>query len=221
MKIIDAHSHLEYISYKAQPDIVGTVCCATNEDDWSVLLNMNDKNVFPAFGIHPWFLENIKDGFDVRLSEMLEQNKSAMVGEIGLDKYKPDMDKQIEVFIKQLEIAIKYKRPVFIHCVGAWDKIFQILKRYKKYELPIMVAHAFNGSIEIIENLITGYNIMFSFNRVDNIIKNIPDDRILVETDAKSNVVLSDIVDKIADIKNNENMADIIYQNTMRVLNND
>ena len=221
MKIIDAHSHLGYISYKAQPDIVGTVCCATNEADWNVLLNMNDRNVYGAFGIHPWFLENINDGFDVRLSKILEQNKSAMVGEIGLDKYKPNMDNQIEVFIKQLEIAIKHKRPVFIHCVGAWDKIFQILKRYKKSELPIMVAHAFNGSIEIVEKLIAGYNIMFSFNRADKIIKNIPDDRILVETDAKSNVVLSDIVDKIADIKNNENMADIIYQNTMRVLNND
>jgi TatD DNase family protein len=221
MKIIDAHSHIEYISYKYQSDIVGTICCATNEDDWSVLLNMNDKNVFPAFGIHPWFVENIKDGFDVRLSEMLEQNKSAMVGEIGLDKYKPDMDKQIDVFIKQIEIAIKYKRPVFIHCVGAWDKIFQILKRYKKYELPIIIAHAFNGSIEIVKNLLAGYDIMFSFNRPDDIITNIPDNRILVETDAKSNIVLSDIVDKIAVIKNNKNMSDIIYQNTMRVLNND
>lgn len=221
MKIIDAHSHIEYISYKYQPDIVGTICCATNENDWNILLNMNDRNVYGAFGIHPWFVENINNDFDTRLSKILEQNKSAMVGEIGLDKYKPNMDKQIEVFIKQLEIAIKYRRPIFIHCVGAWDKISQILKKYKKSELPIMVAHAFNGSVEIIENLISGYNIMFSFNRADNIIKNIPDDRILVETDAKSNIVLSDIVDKIADIKNNKNMYDIIYQNTMRVLNND
>lgn len=220
MKIIDAHSHIEYISYKVQPDIVGTICCATNENDWDVLLDINDKNVYGAFGIHPWFLENINDGFDIRLSEILEQNKSAMVGEIGLDKYKPDMEKQTYVFIKQIEIAIKYKRPIFIHCVGAWDKIFQILKKYKRNELPIMVAHAFNGSLEIVNNLIDNYNVMFSFNRADNIIKNIPNDRILVETDAKSNVVLSDIVDKIASIKNNKNMSDIIYQNTMRVLNN-
>ena len=220
MKIIDAHSHIEYISYKVQPDIVGTICCATNENDWDVLLDINDKNVYGAFGIHPWFLEKINDGFDIRLSEILEQNKSAMVGEIGLDKYKPDMEKQIYLFIKQIEIAIKYKRPIFIHCVGAWDKIFQILKKYKRNELPIMVAHAFKGSVEIVNNLIDNYNVMFSFNRADNIIKNIPNDRILVETDAKSNVVLSDIVDKIAVIKNNKNMSDIIYQNTMRVLNN-
>lgn len=219
MKIIDAHSHIEYISYKYQSDIVGTICCTTNEDDWSVLLNMNDKNVFHAFGIHPWFVENINNDFDTRLSKILEQNKSAMVGEIGLDKYKPDMDKQIDVFIKQIEIAIKYKRPVFIHCVGAWDKIFQILKKYN--DLPMIIAHAFNGSIEIVKNLLARYDIMFSFNRPEDIITNIPDNRILVETDAKSNIVLSDIIDKIAVIKNNKNMSDIIYQNTMRVLNND
>ena len=76
MKIIDAHSHIEYISHNIQPDVVGTICCATNESDWNNLANIisGDKNVYGAFGVHPWFVDTIKDGFDKRLYDLLKLN---------------------------------------------------------------------------------------------------------------------------------------------------
>lgn len=223
MKIIDSHTHTDYISTEYQSGVVECICCAKCESEWGELLDVinNDKNVYGAFGVHPWNVSDVKDGFDTRLYEILKTNRSWMVGEIGLDKYKPDMEKQIEVFIKQLDIAVELQRPIMLHCVGAWDKIFQILKQYKKSVLPIIVAHAFNGSTEIVENLVSNYNVIFSFNSVDkkDIISCIPNDKIAVETDAKSNVVLSDIVDKISNIKNTD-MENIIYQNTKRILQN-
>lgn len=226
MKIIDAHSHIDYISCKYQSDIVRTICCSTKESDWDKLVEIvyTDKNIYGCFGIHPWFVQDISDGFETRLYDLLKTNDSFMVGEIGLDKYKSGIDKQIDVFQKQFDVAIKLKRTVFLHCVGAWDKILHILKQYKKSELPIIVAHDFNGSIEILNNLVKNYDMLFSFNKIDKSqeisrIQHIPINKILVETDAQKDISLKEIINKISVIKNESDIWKIIYENTLRILN--
>ena len=227
MKIIDAHSHIDFLTHNIQPDVVGTICCATEESNWNNLVDIMDadKNVYAAFGVHPWFVSNIKNDFDISLEKLLGTNCKFMVGEIGLDKYKPDMDKQIEIFVKQFDVAVNLQRTVFLHCVGAWDKVLHILKQYNKLKLPIIVAHDFNGSDKILQNLIDNYNIMFSVHRVDKPceiqrIEQIPSNQILVESDAKDNVLLCDVVNKITQIKQNADMPDIIYNNTQRLITN-
>lgn len=227
MKIIDAHSHIDYITSDFQDDVVGTICCATNESGWAKLIGLveKDRRVYGAFGIHPWFIGDIGVDFEKRLYDLLKSNDSFMVGEIGLDKYKPDMDKQIEIFQKQFDIAVKLNRAVFLHCVGAWDKILHILKQYNKSKLPIIIAHDFTGSDEILDNLIKNYDMFFSIHKIDknheiNRIEQIPINRILVETDAKPDIVLHNVIDKISKIKNESNADKTIYENTLRILNN-
>ncbi len=222
MKIIDAHSHIDYITHNFQNDVVGTVCCATKESDWPILVDMikHDKNIWGAFGIHPWFVELSEDGFDKRLEDLLKTNHSYLVGEIGLDKYKPNIEKQLEIFQKQFDIAIRLKRTVFFHCVGAWDKILHVLKQYKQSDLPIIVLHDFNSNDEILDKLLEYESIYFSlgknalydrFCRIDKI----PMNRILIETDADKNIILKNLIDKIS-----KNELDI-YNNTLRVLSNE
>lgn len=229
MKIIDAHSHVDCITHKIQTDVVGTVVCTTVESQWKKLIDIidNDNCVYGAFGVHPWFIDSWNDKCDARLEYVLKMNQNFMVGEIGLDKYKPNMNKQIEFFKNQFDIAIRLQRTVFIHCVGAWDKILHILKMYKKSVLPKIVFHAFNGGIDVLEDLLKNYGdcIYFSFGK--NVIYDrncriykIPLDKILVESDGKYDVNLVDVVNKIAEIKDNPNMANIIYDNTQRVLQN-
>lgn len=227
MKIIDAHSHIDYVTHDYQGDVVGTVCCATNELQWGMLAGMvaRDNKIYAAFGVHPWFVSGATKDFDVRLEFLLKTNRNFMVGEIGLDKNKPSMDKQIDIFIRQLEIAIRLKRTMFVHCVGAWDKMLHILKQYKKSEMPIIVFHAFNGNAQIVQNLLDNYNVMFSFCKNalydrNCRIEQIPSDKILVETDGKSSINLNDIVNKISEIKCDLNMPNIIYENTLGVLKN-
>ena len=172
MEIIDAHSHIDFMTHKEQKNVVGTVCCTVDEVQWEVLLDMvkHSNKIYPAFGIHPWHIKFLDDGFELRLDNLLKTNISFMVGEIGLDKYKPDMDKQIIVFEKQFDLAVKLHRTVFIHCVGAWDKIFHILKRYKQSELPNIVMHAYNGNKKITNELLHYDNIIFSFNKILSLI---------------------------------------------------
>lgn len=227
MKIIDAHSHIDYISHLFQNDISGTVVCATQESEWKMLIDLcaQDNNVYGAFGIHPWFVDFIRDGFDNNLKGILQNNCKYMVGEIGLDKYKPCMEKQMDVFIKEFNIAVELKRTVFVHCVGAWDKMLHILKQYKKSDLPMIVFHAFDGGIQIIDNLLENYenNVMFSFGK--NVvygrncnIEHIPLNKILVESDGKQDVPLINVVNKIAEIKKIEDVSDSIYNNTLRIV---
>ena len=222
MKIIDAHSHIDYVTHNFQDDVVGTVCCATKESEWDKLVEMmqGDKNIYGAFGIHPWFVDSVQQGYEKRLESLLKTNRNYMVGEIGLDKYKPDMDKQLEVFQNQFDIAIRLRRTMFLHCVGAWDKILHILKQYEHSELPIIVLHDFNSNDEILDKLLEYKNMFFSlgknalydrFRRIDKI----PKDRILIETDADKNIVLKNLVNKIS-----QNESDV-YNNTLKVLNNE
>ena len=225
MKIIDAHTHVDYITPDVQSGVVGCVCCSTIEDDWKKLIDLieEDNRVYGAFGIHPWFVNLVQDDFDVRLKNLLETNLNYMVGEIGLDKYKPNMEKQMDVFIKQFDLAIRLNRPIFLHCVGAWDKILYVLKQYKK--LPIIVMHAFNGNENVLNNLLKYKNIYFSFNKNalydrNNRIEQIPTNRILIESDGKKDVNLMKIIDEISSIKNESKIGDIIYNNMLRVLEN-
>lgn len=227
MKILDAHTHLDYITQKYRRDVDGCICCATREDDWQNIVDlMNDDNrVYGAFGVHPWFVDSIVCDFDKQLEELLNQNPNYMVGEIGLDKYKPDMKRQVEIFITQFNIAVKLKRTVSLHCVGAWDKVFYILKQYKKSELPMIIVHAFNENDDVLGNLSKYENMYFSLSK-NSInggkcrIEQIPQNRILVESDGKKDVVLFKIIDTISYIKNEPNMANIIYENTQRILKN-
>ena len=229
MKIIDAHSHVEYVTHKFQSSVVGTFCCATNESQWNELINMmkTDSQIFGAFGIHPWFIDSVSNDFESKLKNLLLKNPQFMVGEIGLDKYKPNMDKQIELFEKQLNIAVNLHRVVSIHCVGAWDKIFHILNKYKKSDLPYIIAHSYSGNLDITKRLLNSYdNIMFSFAKIDEKhdfqrIDQIPANRILVESDAKKDVVLSETIKQIQNIKQCDNLSNIIYNNANMVLKNE
>ncbi len=228
MKIIDAHSHIDYITYNHQKDVVGTICATTTENQWIKLINLmcQDKNIYGAFGVHPWFVDSVSSNFIQQLECLLNANSNYMVGEIGLDKYKPNMDKQIECFIKQFDLAVKLNRPVFLHCVGAWDKILHVLKQYKTNQLPIIVAHSFNAGHDILKQLLRYENIMFSFcnlcmSHKNCCIEQIPIERIVVESDGKENSDLVKCINDIIKSKHNDNADIIIYNNTQRIIKNE
>ena len=227
MKIIDAHTHIDYLTYIYQPDVMAVICSATMESEWQKIIDLikNDNRVYGAFGIHPWFVNDVIVDWDKHLELLLATDSNYMIGEIGIDKYKPDITKQTECFIKQMDIAIKLKRTVFMHCVGAWDKILYILKQYKQFELPIIVMHGFNENEQILTQLLKYKNIYFSLGKNAVYGKNcrieqIPINRILIESDGKNDCLLKDIVNQISYIKNDENVANIIYDNTKRILKN-
>lgn len=184
MKYTDAHCH---IITQPQHEIVCDICDATNEGDWDKIIDTtNNENIFGCIGIHPWYINNLQKDWESRLYEKLIQNPTVMVGEVGLDKHKPDIETQIKVFTIQLEIATKLKRPLHLHCVGAWDKLLHIFKSTGNNMPPVILAHKFNDNPTIIEQIADKYNVYFSYSTEirPDIVLATPTKRILTESDA-------------------------------------
>lgn len=167
-----------------------------------------EEGVYAAVGLHPSHLieqdvereengETIKykskpEEFDYDFYLNLAKNKKVVgIGECGLDYFRNNdesfKEKQKEVFVKQLKLAREINKPIIIHCRDAHEDLLEILRL--EAELPSGVMHFFTGSLEQAKKYIElGFYISFSgvitFTKAyDEVVKNIPLDRILIETD--------------------------------------
>lgn len=235
-KYINAHCHLQNFNNVAQVlqnaefvGIYGFISDAASVNDWEKLLELKKKyeNVHVGIGIHPWYINEYSESVLEYMRNILKNNPDIMVGEIGLDKYKADIKKQEDIFIKQLILAAEFNRSAHIHCVGAWDRLLHILKGLREKVPHLMVLHGFAGSVEISRSLLREYNVFFSFSPVINnwksrlnVIKEMPLDRVLVESDDANPDVILEVVKKIAEVLGLSvaQVADVIYDNSQRFL---
>jgi len=205
MILFDAHNHiqdqrlfsdLENVMKRAQLAGVERMaikgCC---EEDWSKVEEIINryKHAYFTFGYHPWFINARSDQWLQTLENLLTTYPQASVGEIGIDhaiENRNDTDQEA-IFLKQLELARKFARPVTIHCRQAWGRLLELLDQFG--ELPHgMLIHCFGGSAEIATELVKrGGYISFSGSitrphskKAAAAIRAVPDDRILIETDA-------------------------------------
>lgn len=228
MDFCDAHVHLNdinsLVNYQKKNDVKKIASCAFYPKDMKEQLNLMDfvnkdfgkdfgveiKNIF---GLHPWYLDN--DNYE--LFEKIFLNNSDKIhgiGEIGLDLYtnelKNNLSKQIEFWNRQLELAIKFEKPVVVHFRKAINYIFQDCVKLKK--LPGVVFHDFAGTFQEADSILKkGVNGYFSFGgsllkgrkkSIECVLK-LPIDKILVESDEPfQNVLLVDVYKKIVEIKN-------------------
>lgn len=235
-KYINAHCHLQNFNNVAQVlqnaefvGIYGFISDAASVNDWEKLLELKKKyeNVHVGIGIHPWYINEYSESVLEYMRNILKNNPDIMVGEIGLDKYKADIKKQESIFETQLGLACEFNRSVHIHCVGAWDRLLHILKGLREKVPHLMVLHGFAGSVEISRSLLREYNVFFSFSPVINnwksrlnVIKEMPLDRVLVESDDANPDVILEVVKKIAEVLglSAAQVADVIYDNSQRFL---
>ncbi len=203
-KLIDAHLHLqdeafskdigEVIARAADAGVDRMVCCGTCEDDWPLVMNLArcERRIIPCFGLHPWHIGNRGEAWMSKLRRYLEGTPSG-VGEIGLDKYREDLDEraQEKIFRLQLAVARELDRPVTIHCLRAWDWLMRVLR---SEEIPRagVLLHAFGGPPELVPAL-ADLGAYFSFagdvldekrHRKRRALAAVPPERLLFETDA-------------------------------------
>ena len=127
-------------------------------------------------------------------------DKVVAVGEVGLDYWRlPDdprklelyKNRQIDTLNTQLDLALDYKKPVILHCRKAHDDILSIIESHSitKFLNPPGVMHCYTGNKTQLRAFLAlgwyiGYNgIIFKLN-LDDVIKETPPDRILLETDS-------------------------------------
>ena len=181
MTYIDAHCHLLKESEISNAHLVGVekiMLNSTCPNNWEKVIN--SKGVIPCIGIHPWYIKNAKGDWAERMEKMLAENLHLQVGEIGLDKLKPDFARQKQIFLTQLKLAQKYHRVASIHCVRAWGEMMPLLRPFKKDTR--MLFHGFSGD-KIVVGFLADSMSYFSVHN-DKKIPLIPADKLLIESDA-------------------------------------
>lgn len=203
MELFDTHCHLDVPEFAGDRDAVlarsrdagvsRLVIPAITEARWGELLDFcrPDSGLYPALGLHPVFTDAHRDVHIERLRERVAQERPVAVGEIGLDFFIPDPDRerQTELFEAQLAIAEEFQLPVLVHVRKAHDQVLQSLK---KFSLPGGIAHAFNGSLQQAEQYLElgfyfGFGGMLTYERSKKIRKlaaELPLEHIVLETDA-------------------------------------
>ncbi len=203
-RFYDAHNHLQDERFGDRAAELLTACRAGGvvrmvvngacEADWPQVhaLAKCFPEVLPSFGYHPWYLHERTPDWLTHLQQMLEAVPAA-VGEIGLDRWKPNLpyEGQEEVFLAQLGLGAERNLPVSIHCLQAWGRMLELLQNHRRPERGFLL-HSYGGPKEMVK-VFTELGAYFSFpgyyahprkERQRETFRHIPFDRLLIETDA-------------------------------------
>lgn len=206
IKIFDTHSHLNDEQFDGKVDEViedanlynvGHIAVPGYDLKSSIKaveIANEYKDIYAIVGIHPDDAETCTDEEIKTIKKLAKENKKVVaIGEIGLDYYwhkeEKNHKKQKELFKKQIEIANELDLPIVIHTRDATLDTIKILQENPAKHTGIIHCAPLNEHL-IKETLKLGYYISFSgvvtFKNANpnESIKLVPEDKILVETDA-------------------------------------
>lgn len=201
---IDAHCHLTDARYES----VKTVVFEAQADGVNIMVDSgwNAKNsllakdnaqifdgVYFTAGIHP-SEANTFTAQDIEIiKSLLIHPKCLAVGEIGLDYHYDGVIKenQFKLFEAQLELAKQFELPVVVHSRDASSDVLNILRSYRDCLKHGFLMHCYSESLEQAKNYLDlgayfsfGGVLTFKNSKKDEILKSIPKDRLLMETDS-------------------------------------
>ena len=198
--LIDSHSHLDGEKYGSIDVLIDNFKAAgggmlidvgfDHPSSVAAKKNAESYGVYFAAGVHPQ--EADKDNDIGLIAPLLNGERCVAVGEIGLDHhYEPfSKNRQRELFESQIYLADKYKLPIIVHSRDASADMLDIIKSNKNRLTNGFLMHCYSESKEQAKNYLDlggyfgfGGAITFKNAKKDDIIKFIPVDRLLAETD--------------------------------------
>lgn len=208
MELFDSHCHIDVAEFAADRDQVlrrarhngvrQLLVPAVDRAHWSDLIELcrQDADLFPALGLHPVYLKQHSQADIDALETVVAQQKPIAIGEIGLDYFVVELDRERQqvLFEAQLEIARNANLPVVLHVRKAHDQVLATLRRIK---VPGGTAHAFNGSLQQAQQYIDmGFKLGFGgtltyarSHKIHALARQLPLHALVLETDAPDMVV--------------------------------
>lgn len=157
------------------------------------------KTGWYSIGVHPWYLEGAKKKLKAFESTLDTNNPNLVfVGECGLDKMiATDLALQEIVFKAQIELSEKYKKPLTVHCVKAFNELIQI----KRVVNPIQtwIIHGFNRTGTIASSVLKeGFYLSFGYKYLKTeigkeVLKTTPIEKIFFETDNNTSFSIEEV----------------------------
>ncbi len=253
MKIFDTHCHInseeydvileEVIARAHNQSVTNMMVIGTDVKSSlkAIEIANNHNGIYASIGIFPTDLAKMGEK-DLEVLENIVNNPNVKaIGEVGLDYHYDEINKaqQKEYFKYFLKFANQHHLPIIIHTRDADLDTLTILKENKHLIQDGGIMHCFSGSKEMAKEYIKlGFYISFAgpltfknAERTREVAKNIPLDRILVETDSpyltpvpyrgkmnepKNTYYTLEMMAKIHGLSIDE-MADITYKNSMKV----
>ncbi|MEW9094905.1 MAG: TatD family hydrolase [Clostridiaceae bacterium] len=236
---IDAHNHLDFYGENLNKALtvinennIKTLACSMDEESYLFARKLSEKNslIIPAFGVHPWRAHenyNKLESFEEYIKE------TSIIGEVGLDFHwvleKERYPLQLKILKYFLEGAKKYNKVTNLHTKGAEGEILDLIRRY---DLRTPIIHWYSGSLEVLKKLLDmgcyfTISVDVSYSKLtDDIVKYLPIERILTETDGPTALewvngeyaypsYIKNIIKEISAIKrlSEEEIKETIYNN--------
>lgn len=183
MQYFNLHTH----QFKNQEYILELV----NQYPWEFDASITNYSI----GIHPWHIVEERISSDLATIESKLTLKNCLaLGECGLDKrIEIPMDLQKTVFEKQLLLAEKYKKPVVIHCVAAFQELIEV-KNQLQITVPIVI-HGFSKNQQLATQLLNqGFYLSFGKYLLKNpelesVFNSVPENQFFLETDTSEETI--------------------------------
>ncbi|HSX58406.1 MAG TPA: TatD family hydrolase [Candidatus Saccharimonadales bacterium] len=206
MKPIDTHAHLQFQKFDSDrsvvvkrnsQDLLAVINPGADLDssEKGVALAQEVDNFYAAVGVHPHHADNWDKTYLPKLENLISQPKVVAVGEIGLDNYQyagypaPEIEKQKEILIPQIQLSLKHQKPILFHCREAYDDLYEAIKAYR----PLRgLVHCFMGDYSVAQKFVDlGLLISFAGNltyktnaHMREAAAALTQDKILLETDS-------------------------------------
>jgi TatD DNase family protein len=202
LKIFDSHCHLSDAQFSADLALVlkqahsagvrwlMTVSQSVPDRKQVVALSRNREGVYCAVGVHPHESDQFRSWDVQALKDMCIEPKVKAIGEIGLDFFRgiSSRGNQETAFHAQVELAKMLDLPMIVHIRDAAGRARGVIDEHGYYS---GVLHCFSADKKLAEwaaekGLFVSFsgNITYGEERLGEIVKMIPRDRLMVETDA-------------------------------------
>lgn len=198
--LIDSHCHLSHKDYEDVREIINNmednimiVSGADHESNIDVVKLCSEyHNIYGVLGIHPTEVTNDIEKHLKYIEEHINDRHIVGIGEIGLDyHYECDKELQKETFIRQIQLALQYKKPIVIHTRDAIQDTYDILNKENAYQVNVTI-HCFSESLEMAKSFIKkgaklGVGGIITFKnakKIQEVVQNIDIKHILLETDS-------------------------------------
>ena len=196
--------------------------------------------IYGALGVHPCECGALDEESFAWLKAQISLEKCVAVGEIGLDYYWDDVEREVQKkwFVRQLDLAREYKKPVVIHSRDAAKDTMDIMTAEKVGDIG-GVVHCYSYTKETARDILNmdlyfGIGGVLTFNNAKKLkeaVEYIPMDKIVLETDApylapvpnrgkrNSSLNISYVVTALAEIKgiSEEEVRRIAWENSMKL----
>ena len=202
--LVDSHAHLELEPLAHDVDAVmrratdagvaAVVTVGIDLEDAKNALEIADRfdNVFASVGFHPHNAKQVRESLMYDMEKLASHPKVVAYGEIGLDFFRDHSPHSVQrtIFNDQLQLAKDLSKPVVIHLRDAYEEGLTILEKYAPFPAG-GVIHCFSGdendagrAIDLGFHVSVPGTVTYKKNdRLRAIVGELPEDRILLETD--------------------------------------